>query len=155
MIMSNVEIASVFNQLADLLEIKGENTFKVRAYRNAARTIENLGTDLRKMLEEGEDISRIPTIGEHIAQKIAEIIKTGKLAKLEYLKHSFPPHLLDLLKVEGIGPKRAKVLYQELNIRELWKKSDLPRSPRHTLSVHPNFQRIWDLASRLPPEPTK
>jgi DNA polymerase (family 10) len=119
MIMSNVEIASVFNQLADLLEIKGENTFKIRAYRNAARTIENLGTDLRKMVEEGIDISQIPTIGEHIALKIAEIIKTGKLAKLEYLKRSFPPHLLDLLKVEGIGPKRAKALYQELNISSL------------------------------------
>jgi len=119
MIISNIEIASIFNQLADLSEIKGENPFKVRAYRNAARTIENLGTDLRKMLEEGVDISQIPTIGEHIALKIAEIIKTGRLAKLEYLKHAFPPHLLDLLKVEGIGPKRAKVLYRELNIASL------------------------------------
>jgi len=119
MVISNVEIASVFNQLADLLEINGENSFKVRAYRTAARTIENLGTDLRKMLEEGKDISRIPTIGEHIALKIAEIIKTGRLAKLETLKHAFPPHLLDLLKVEGIGPKRAKVLYRELNIASL------------------------------------
>jgi len=119
MVISNVEIASLFDQLADLLEIKGENTFKVRAYRNAARTIENLGTDLRKMVEEGEDISKIPTIGEHIARKIEEIIKTGRLAKLETLKHAFPPHLLDLLKVEGIGPKRAKVLYRELNIASL------------------------------------
>ncbi len=119
MVISNVEIASIFDQLADLLEIKGENPFKTRAYRNAARTIENLGTDLRKMLEEGADISQIPTIGEHIALKIEEIIKTGKLAKLEYLKHTFPPHLLDLLKVEGIGPKRAKVLYRELNISSL------------------------------------
>lgn len=119
MVISNVEIASVFNQLADLLEINGENSFKIRAYRNAARTIENLGTDLRKMLEEGMDISQIPTIGEHIALKIAEIIKTGRLAKLERLKRAFPPHLLDLLKVEGIGPKRAKVLYRELNISSL------------------------------------
>ena len=119
MVISNMEIASLFDQLADLLEIKGENAFKIRAYRNAARTIENLGTDLRKMLEEGEDISQIPTIGEHIARKIAEIIKTGRLAKLEMIKHAFPPHLLDLLKVEGIGPKRAKVLYTELNIASL------------------------------------
>ena len=71
------------------------------------------------MLEDGADISQIPTIGEHIALKIEEIIKTGKLAKLEYLKHTFSPHLLDLLKVEGIGPKRAKVLYRELNISSL------------------------------------
>jgi len=119
MVISNVEIASLFDQLANLLEIKGENPFKVRAYRNAARTIENLGTDLRKMVEEGVDISRIPTIGEHIALKIEEIIKTGRLAKLEYLKHSFPPHLLDLLKVEGIGPKRVKILHQKLHIDSL------------------------------------
>jgi DNA polymerase (family 10) len=119
MIISNVEIASIFNQLADLLEIKGENPFKIRAYRNAARTIENLGTDLRKMVEEGMDISEIPTIGEHIALKIKEIVQTGRLAKLEYLKHAFPPHLLDLLKVEGIGPKRAKILYQKLHIDSL------------------------------------
>ena len=119
MILSNAEIASIFNQLADLLEIKGENPFKIRAYRNAARTIENLGTDLRKMLEDGMNISQIPTIGEHIALKIEEIIKTGKLAKLESLKRDFPLQLLDLLKVEGIGPERAKVLYEELNVSSL------------------------------------
>ena len=119
MILSNAEIASIFNQLADLLEIKGENPFKIRAYRNAARTIENLGTDLNKMLEDGMDISQIPTIGKQIALKIEEIIKTGKLAKLETLKRDFPLHLLDLLKIEGIGPKKAKVLYEKLHVSSL------------------------------------
>ncbi|KYJ87297.1 DNA polymerase/3'-5' exonuclease PolX [Sulfurovum riftiae] len=119
MFISNAEIASIFTQMADLLEIRGEDPFKTRAYRNAARTIENLGTDLAKMVEAGEDISKLPTIGERIANKIREIVQTGRLAKLEYLKHAFPPHLLDLLKVEGIGPKRAKILYQELHIGSL------------------------------------
>ena len=119
MYVSNSEIASIFTQMADLLEIRGEDPFKTRAYRNAARTIENLGSDLAKMVEAGEDISKLPTIGERIADKIREIVRTGRLAKLEYLKHDFPPHLLDLLKVEGIGPKRAKVLYKELHIGSL------------------------------------
>ncbi|MDX1807997.1 MAG: DNA polymerase/3'-5' exonuclease PolX [Sulfurospirillaceae bacterium] len=119
MVISNVEIAAFFDDLADLLEIKGENPFKIRAYKNAARTIENLGTDISEMVYDGTDLSQIPTIGEHIALKIEEIVKTGKLAKLEALKHSFPPHLLDLLKVEGIGPKRTKLLYEKLHIDSL------------------------------------
>ena len=119
MVVTNAEIAAIFKELADLLEIRGEEPFKTRAYRNAARTIENLGRDLAKMVENGEDLTRLPAIGERIANKIREIVKTGRLAKLEYLKHSFPPHLLDLLKVEGIGPKRAKILYQELHIGSL------------------------------------
>ncbi|WP_294956054.1 helix-hairpin-helix domain-containing protein, partial [Sulfurovum sp.] len=119
MVVSNAEIASIFTQLADLLEIRGEDPFRTRAYRNAARTIGNLGKDLSKMVEEGEDISKLPTIGERIAAKIKEIVETGRLAKLEYLKHDFPPHLLDILTVEGIGPKRAKILYQELHIDSL------------------------------------
>lgn len=119
MTISNREIAAIFDQLADLLEIKGENPFKIRAYRNAVRTIENMGTDLSKMVTEGIDLSDIPTIGEHIAQKIEEIVKTGKLAKLETLEQSFPSHFLDILHVKGIGPKRAKILYENLKIGSL------------------------------------
>lgn len=119
MTVSNADIAEIFNELADLLEIRGEDPFRTRAYRNAARTIENLGKDIAKMVEAGEDISKLPTIGERIAKKIKEIVQTGRLAKLEYLKHSFPPHLLDILKIEGIGPKRAKILYQQLHIGSL------------------------------------
>ncbi len=116
MIISNIEIAAIFEQLADLLEIKGENHFKIIAYRNAVRTIENMGTDLSKMVKDGVDLSEIPTIGEHIALKIKEIVTTGKLSKLEDLKRSFPPHLLDILNIKGIGPKRAKTLYENLQI---------------------------------------
>ncbi|MBN2721999.1 MAG: DNA polymerase/3'-5' exonuclease PolX [Campylobacterales bacterium] len=119
MIISNMEIAAIFDQLADLLEIKGENPFKVIAYRNAVRTIENMGTDLSKMIKDGVDLPEIPTIGESIAKKIKEIVTTGKLSKLEDLKRSFPPHLLDLLNIKGIGPKRTKILYENLQINSL------------------------------------
>jgi DNA polymerase (family X) len=119
MTISNIEIAAIFEQLADLLEIKGENHFKIIAYRNAARTIENMGTDLSKMIEGEAQLPKIPTIGEHIAQKIKEIITTGKLSKLEDLKRSFPSHLLDILNIKGIGPRRAKTLYENLHINSL------------------------------------
>ncbi|MGW8169604.1 MAG: DNA polymerase/3'-5' exonuclease PolX [Sulfurovaceae bacterium] len=119
MIISNIEIAAIFDQLADLLEIKGENHFKVIAYRNAVRTIENMGTDLSKMVKDNVDLSELPVIGESIAKKIQEIVNTGKLSKLEDLKRSFPPHLLDLLNIKGIGPKRAKILYENLQINSL------------------------------------
>jgi DNA polymerase (family 10) len=117
--ISNIEIAAIFDQLADILEIKGENPFKIRAYRNAARMIENIGIDLSKMIEDGVNLSKIPTIGEHIAKKIKEIVETGKLLKLEHLKKSFPPHLLDILNIKGIGPKRTKILYEKLHIDSL------------------------------------
>ncbi len=119
MTISNIEIAAIFDQLADLLEIKGENPFKVIAYRNAVRTIENMGTDLSKMVKDGVDLSELPVIGESIAKKIQEIVNTGKLSKLEDLKRSFPPHLLDLLNIKGIGPKRTKILYENLQINSL------------------------------------
>ncbi len=116
MTISNIEIAGIINQLADLLEIQSYNAFKIRAYRNAAREIENIASDLSQMVKDKVDITELPAIGEHIAQKIIEIVTTGKLSKLEDLKKSFPPHILDILKIEGIGPKRAKVLYETLHI---------------------------------------
>lgn len=119
MIVSNRDIAEIFDKLADLLEIKGDNPFKIIAYRNAARTIGNMGTDLSKMVEEGVNLPEIPTIGKNIAQKIKEIIETGKLSKLKTLQNQFPPHLLDLLTVKGVGPKRAKILYESLHIGSL------------------------------------
>ena len=119
MAISNIEIADIFTHLAELLEIQGYNSFKIKAYKNAAKEIENLGTSISQMVEKGDDISKIPSIGNHIAKKIVEIVKTGKLSKLKKLQKKFPPHILDLLKVEGIGPKRAKILYDTLRISSL------------------------------------
>jgi len=117
--MSNKEIASFFKTLADLLEIKGDNPFRIRAYRNAARTIETSGYDFTALVREGADLSKLPDIGERIAKKIEEIVTTGRLKKLDELKKEFPPHILDLLRIEGIGPKRARILYKELGIGSL------------------------------------
>jgi DNA polymerase (family 10) len=117
--MDNREIASYFKTLADLLEIKGDNPFRIRAYRNAARTIETSGYDFVRLVREGEDLSKLPDIGERIAKKIEEIVTTGRLKKLEELKAEFPPHILDLLRIEGIGPKRARILYERLGIGSL------------------------------------
>ncbi len=119
MAISNVEIADIFTHLAELLEIQGYNAFKIIAYKNAAREIANLGSSVARMVEEGDDISKLPSIGNHIAEKIREIVKTGKLTQLETLQKKFPSHILDLLKVEGIGPKRAKILHDTLHINSL------------------------------------
>ena len=119
MMISNKQIADIFTNLAELLEIQGYNSFKIIAYKNAAREIKNLGSSISRMVQQGDDISKLPAIGSHISQKIKEIVKTGKLTKLENLKKRFPVHILDLLKVEGIGPKRARILYNTLHISSL------------------------------------
>ncbi len=119
MVLSNAQIAQMFKELADLLAIRGDDPFKIRAYRNAARTISGLGTPLQTLVQNGADLTSLPAIGEHISAKIKEIVRTGKLQKLEQLTKEFPPHLTDLLRVEGIGPKRAKLLYEQLGIATL------------------------------------
>lgn len=112
----NAEIADLFNRYAVLLEMQGANPFRVRAYHNAARTIENLPRDINEMLGEDEDLSELPGIGEDLAQKIADITATGRFAALEEIKKSLPRKLADLAQVSGLGPKRIKRLYQKLKI---------------------------------------
>ena len=115
----NEDIAVIFDEMADLLEIEDANPFRVRAYRNAARTIRGLGQDLNKMLENGEDLTRLPTIGKDLAAKIEEILKTGHAKALDKLHQEVPASLEALLKIPGLGPKRVKVLYQDLHIKNL------------------------------------
>ena len=117
--MTNKEIAKIFEELAQLLEIKGENPFKVRAYLNAAREINALPYSLESMVKEGKDLTKLPNIGEQIAKKIEEIVNSGKLEKLEKLKKEFPPVLLDLISIEGLGAKHIKTLYQNLHFNTL------------------------------------
>ena len=117
--MVNQQIANIFYKIADLLEIKGENPFRVRAYRNAARTIESLGRDLSEMIEQGKDLTSLPGIGKDLSEKIMEIIDTGTLSKLEELESEIPRGLIELLKVEGLGPKRIKTLYDKLGITNI------------------------------------
>jgi DNA polymerase (family 10) len=116
--MQNREIAKIFSELADLLEIKGENHFKVRAYRNAVRMIEGLGEPLEEMVKRGEDLTKLPGIGTELSKKIREIVTTGKLSKLEKVRKELPDSLRALLSIEGLGPKRVKALYEQLHITD-------------------------------------
>jgi DNA polymerase (family 10) len=114
--MKNGEVAKVFQDIADLLELKGENVFKIRAYQKAARAIEYHPRELEAMIDEGEDLQSIPGVGEAIAKKAAELITTGKLSYYENLKAEFPQGITDLLDIPGIGPKTANKLSSELGI---------------------------------------
>lgn len=115
----NADVAAVFEEMADLLEIEGSNPFRIRAYRNAARTLRDLPREVGAMLDEGEDLTELPGIGEDLAGKIKEVVETGTTAMLEQYRKKVPKTLTELLRIPGIGPKRVKALYHELGIRTL------------------------------------
>jgi len=117
--VTNSEMAKMFSMTADLLEIKGENPFKVRAYRNAARIIENSSKDFNKLIKEGFDLTRLPGIGHDLSEYIKEIVTTGKFSKLEKLKKEIPQGLVDMLSIEGLGPKRIKQIYDAFGVTSL------------------------------------
>jgi DNA polymerase (family 10) len=113
----NADIAAVFEEIADLLEIEGANPFRVRAYRNAAREMESLGVPAAEMVAKGEDLTELPGIGDDLAAKIREIVETGKCKSLEKLRHELPPTITELLKIPGLGPKRVRALYDRLKVK--------------------------------------
>jgi len=115
----NATIAAIFDEIADLLDIQGANPFRVRAYRNAARTIGELGTDLKTLAERGTALTDIPGIGEDLSNKIREILGTGKCQFLERLRKEVPPAVTELLRIPGLGPKRVKALWHDLEIQTL------------------------------------
>jgi DNA polymerase (family X) len=114
--MKNSDIAVVFENIADLLELKCENKFKVRAYSRAAQVISHLRKEMELMQEEGEDFRDIPGIGDAIAKKSVELIATGKLKFYDDLKAQFPEGIINLLDIPGIGPKTAYRLSTELGV---------------------------------------
>jgi len=116
--MKNKEIASLFSRIADALEIKGEMAFKVLAYRKAAAALEDLGQDIETMAEEG-DLQTVPGIGSHIAAKIEEYLKTGKMKKYEEALAGIPESLLGLLEVRGLGAKTVQLALEKLGVRDL------------------------------------
>jgi len=101
------------------LEIKGENPFRVRAYHNAARTVQGLSQSVAALIHEGHDLSELPGVGKDLAGKIVEIVETGMLALLTQLQAELPAGLTDLMKVPGLGPKRVAILYKELGVTTL------------------------------------
>lgn len=114
--LNNSDVARSFNMIADLLEIQDENRFRVRAYRDAARTIQSLSTNVRDMVEEGEDLTELSGIGEDLSAKIKEMVDTGRIETLEELKRQVPVGLTELMRIEGLGPKKVKKLWDELDI---------------------------------------
>ena len=115
----NADIAAVFEEIADLLEIEGANPFRIRAYRNAAHTVEGLGMKPMCCSDKGEDLTILPGIGRDLAEKIKEIISTNRCGLLERLRTEFPPAVTELLKIPGLGPKRVKHLYHDLNVQTI------------------------------------
>jgi len=119
MTIHNPEIARLLERYALLLEIDRANPFRVRAYRNAARVVENLPRDVSAMLDEGADLSELPGIGKDLAHKLADIVSTGKFAELKEIEKRVPGALADLADVPGLGPKRVKMLFETLKIKSM------------------------------------
>ena len=117
--VQNAEIAAMFDQTADLLDIKGENQFRVRAYHRAARTIEGLPQSVRSLLSAGADLSELPGIGKDLAGKVADIVTSGHFKLLDQLKKQLPGQLGEMTALPGLGPKRLKLLYDKLKVRTL------------------------------------
>ncbi|MFZ1841645.1 MAG: DNA polymerase/3'-5' exonuclease PolX [Nitrospira sp.] len=119
MTVHNAEVATAFEEMADLLEIEGANPFRVRAYRFAARTLRDLPVEVGEMVAKGEDLTSLPGIGDDLAGKIKEILATGTAAAIEAQRKRVPATLTELLRIPGLGPKRVKRLAHELKIRSL------------------------------------
>src|SRR5882724_9808048 len=116
--MDKDQIAEILNEIGVLLELKGENPFKTRAYANAARALESLNEPLDKIIAE-DRLGAIKGIGEALQKKITELAATGRLAYYEDLKAKTPPGLLDLLQIPGVGPKKVKALHDKLGIESV------------------------------------
>ena len=115
----NADIASVFGEIADLLDISGDNPFRIRAYRNAARTVLDLSRELQQMVEQGEDVTALPGIGKDLAKKIEDIVRTGTTPTLDKLRKEVPAGIVELLRLPSLGPKRVKILWKALKIESV------------------------------------
>ena len=114
--MENIEIAGVLEELGALLEINGSNPFRIRAYRNAVRTVRGLTRPLSAMVDEGEDLTELPAIGKDMSAHIIELCQTGALARLAEVSAEVPRSLVQLVKLDGVGPKKAKKLWESLGV---------------------------------------
>ncbi len=114
--MENIEIAGILEELGHLLEIQGSNPFRIRAYRNASRTVRGLTRPLSAMVEAGEDLTALDAIGKEMAAHIVELVQTGALARLAEVSAEVPRSLVQLVKLDGVGPKKAKKLWESLGV---------------------------------------
>ena len=125
--VQNAEIAEMFDQVAELLEIKGDNPFRARAYRRAARVVETLPQSITGLLKAGQDLSKLPGIGKDLAGRIAGIVQTGHFDLLASLKHELPGEIGEIAALPGLGPKRVKLLVEKLGVRTI---EDLRRAAK-------------------------
>jgi DNA polymerase (family X) len=163
---SNARIAAVFEEIADLLELQRANPFRIRAYRDVARTIASWPRTMAEIAAAGEDFDALPGIGEDLAGKIVEILRSGSCALLDRLRSEFPPGISDLLRIPGIGPATVRTLYHELGIRSV---AELQRAARdgkirglhgfgaaserriaQAVSAHLERDRRWPIAQAEP-----
>ena len=117
--MTNEQIAKQLTQLADLLEFKGANPFRLRAYRKGARIISEMTESVASLIAAEADLTQFEGIGKGVSQKCVELVETGRLVQLEELLEEVPKSVLELLKIPGLGPKKAAVLFNEMNIVSL------------------------------------
>jgi len=113
--LKNIELSRIFEEIAKILKIKGENPFKIRAYENITLVLENLPIDVETIYRQG-NLNNIPGVGTGIAKKIEEYLNTGKLEYYEKLKEAIPSGVVELLDISDVGPKTAKILYEKLDI---------------------------------------
>jgi len=116
MALTNSSIAEAFDRVADLLEIDGNNVFRIRAYRNAARVIENWPASLAEMIRKNEKLPKMPGLGFDLQGKVVELVSSGRLSVLEEMKKKFPGQIFELLTIPNVGPKRVRQLRDELKI---------------------------------------
>ena len=114
--MENVEIARILEEYADLLEVSDDNPFHVRSYRKAAQTVAGLSRPVTQLAEAGEDLTKLPGIGTSMATHLKEIVETGSLTVLKQMGQEFPETLTELMRLEKLGPKKARKLYDALDI---------------------------------------
>ena len=117
--MRNEDIARVFGEIADFLELKEETSYRVIAYRNAERELRSTGYDVPALHAAGEPLPKMPGIGAELSAKIREICSTGTSQTLERLRKDYPAGILDLLRLPGVGPKRVRLFYEKLGVGTL------------------------------------
>lgn len=128
--MDNVAIARILEEVADVLEIQNANPFRIRAYRNAVRTVEAQTTPLRRMIEEGRPLTGLPGIGKEMAGHIREMVETGTLGFRDQLLAEVPRSLIELMRVPGLGPRKAKKLWDDLRIGSVEELEEAARAGR-------------------------
>ncbi|GAB4169417.1 MAG: DNA polymerase/3'-5' exonuclease PolX [Rhodocyclaceae bacterium] len=140
----NADIAAILEEIADRLEIQAANPFRIRAYRNAARVLGEYPRDLRTLVAQGEDLTRLPGIGEDLAARVREIVTSGRSALLDRLRKELPAGITELLRVSGLGPKRVRLLYHDLDVQTLEQLHRAARDAR--IRTLPGFGEKSELA---------